>query len=65
MSANNQLVIVFENNRYNIYMHYCVDNPFDPIVNDIIKVVETLHEAIDYCNTYCRNEIVEYGYRVE
>ena len=65
MSANNELIIVGKGKRkYEIYLNDCVDNEFTPSEETLICTQESLHKAIEWCNKYCGENIVEYGYTV-
>ena len=65
MSTNNQLHIIKEGKKYNIYENHCVDNDFIPSKEDLLETKTSLKKAIKFANQYCSENIVEYGYSVE
>jgi hypothetical protein len=64
MSSNNQLIIVEKGKLLYIYENPCVDNDWKPNKNDLLTTKETLHSAVEWVENYCRENLVEYGYRV-
>ncbi len=58
MSANNQILIVKVDGKYNVYENPCVDNPFNwkkekpiarqPTLDGAIKVAEKQHAEYGY-----------------
>ena len=66
MSANNELLIIKENNEFCVYENLCVDNDFIPDEESLLKSFLTLPEAIKYANDYCQEYPgVEYGYSID
>ena len=65
MSTNNQLVIIEKENKFFIHENSCVDNDFKSTKDNLLKIENTLRDAIkwaeEYCNTY---PYVEYGYTI-
>ena len=64
MSANNQLVILKKNKKYEIHMDFCVDNEFEPTKSSLLKREKDLVSAIKFAKQYCAEEMVEYGYSI-
>ena len=66
MSSNNQIVIIEKKRKFEIHENSCVDNPFKPDKESLLKIEDDLEKAIKYADKYC-NEYppVEYGYAVQ
>lgn len=66
MSTNNEVIILKnKKGKFEIHENFCVDNDFEPDKDTLLKIKDTLIEAIKYANEYCRTEIVEYGYEID
>jgi len=64
MSANNQLVILKENRKYEIWENHCVDNEFDKETSTRLAFATSLRKAIIFAKKYCDEEMVEYGFTI-
>lgn len=62
MSSNNSLVILRNKGEFEIHENFCVDNPFKPTKENLVGKEETLIKAIKFAQSYCRENLVEYGY---
>ncbi len=65
MSANNQLMILKQKNKYEIWEDHCVDNEFNTETATRLSFQTTLKKAIIFANKYCSENIVEYGYHID
>ncbi len=61
MSANNQLIILKENKKYEVWMNHCVDNDFDKKTATRLSFQTSLRKAIVFANEYMGENLVEYG----
>ena len=62
MSTNNQLVIIEKEDKFYIYENYCVDNYFVPSEHNLHIIKKEIRHAINWCESYMKNNIVEYNY---
>lgn len=65
MSSNNQLIILKEKGKYEVWENGCVDNEFDKKTSTRLSFQTSLRKAIEFANEYCSKEIVEYGYYID
>ncbi len=66
MSSNNQLIILKENKKYEVWENHCVDNEFDKKTSTRLSFQTSLKKAIIFANKYCGEfPYVEYGYHVD
>ena len=61
MSSNNQLIILKENGKFQVHENLCMDNPFKPSKNTLLKELKTLEWAVKFAQKYQRENLVEYG----
>ena len=61
MSANNELLIKKQKNKWKVFHHDC-----DDCYNDLLGEFETLEKAVDFGNEWDREQLypVEYGMRI-
>lgn len=65
MSANNQLIVIKnKEGKFEVHLHACVDNEFKPCKFSLIEIKDDLIKAIKFCNEYCAEELIEYGYYI-
>lgn len=63
MSSNNMLVVI-KRKLFEVHSHDCVDNDFEPTNDNLLYKAETLKQAVQWANEYCKHEIVEYGIKI-
>lgn len=66
MSSNDQVVIIEKDYKFYIYHNLCIDNDFKPTKNNLLKIKDTLKEAINFASSFCNEyPYVEYGYTIQ
>ena len=57
----NKIVILRNNNQFEVHDDPCVDNPFEPDKASFLKKFKEFKDAVKFAKEYCEEEIVEYG----
>jgi len=62
MSANNQIVILKKDEKFEVHINSCVDNDFKSSKKTFLKRFNSVLHALRFANEYCNEyPYVEYG----
>lgn len=65
LSSNNQLIILKEKGKYEVWENHCVDNEFNKKTATRVSFNTSLRKAIIFVNKYMNENLVEYGYYID